>query len=187
MADRWIRSSGNCNEDGLSGEVMSLNIDTFGSRVCFVAFLTDRFLAGEAETLNFEDVSIETWIDTTKLLEIRIFGEKAEWLARRSIANKKVDFQWRLASEYGMVKDEFCERTQTLDIDESEEVQGQESAVYLPEGNRGLMTTGGGKYQLPIKNGENAIKVISYIEYDEDGMAYVYDNRLVGFCQEKGD
>lgn len=184
---RWKDNNGICKETEITEKIISLKTDDYGSRVCFVAFLTDKFLAGKAEAVNLSDVNIESWIDIEKLLEIRIFGEKAEWMARRSMANRGELFQWRLASEDGMEEDEFCIRSQTLDIDDSGKVQEQESAVYLSGGNHKLMTTGGGKYHLPIKEGENAIKVVSYIEYDEDGMAYVYDNRLAGFCQEKGD
>ncbi len=156
---------GMCTES----EVMK-RIRTFSFDYC-IAFQTDRFLSGSSKSK--EDLCDQ--IECEKLLEIRLFSSSEELLAVRTMLNR--EFQWRIASEKGLQKDEYLEWYQTLDIDSKYTENGE-------FGNLSLRSTGGGKYELPIGKEMDRIKVISYISYDEDGMAYIRDNRLAGF--EKG-
>lgn len=139
----------------------------------FVAYQTDRFIAGR------NTLEILRQIDSRRLLEIRLFSENQEVLARRTMIGEGHKFQWRIASEEGLAENEYVERYQTLDIDHTKINIGS-------NGNLQLMTTGGGRYELPISQEQDSIRVISYINYDESGMAYIYDNRLAGFTTQGG-
>ena len=44
----------------------------------------------------------------------------------------------------------------------------------------------GGKYVLPIGETEDSSKIITYIAYDESGMAKAADYRVCGFVQKIG-
>lgn len=139
----------------------------------FTACQTDQFIAGR----NTQEMLRR--IDTSRLLEIRLFSEDQEVLARRTMIGAKHKFQWRIASEEGLLDNEYVERYQTLDIDRTKINSGS-------NGNLQLMTTGGGKYELPVSETHDSIRIISYIGYDESGMAYIYDNRLAGFAAQGG-
>ena len=138
----------------------------------FVAYQTDKFLSGTKESDLIKNV------DYKKLLEIRLFSETGELLARRTMIGSNNKFQWRIADEEKKDKDkDYIIRYQTLDIDTT-------LSSKKNNGNLELFTTGSGKYELPISEEHNRIKIISYIDYDDDGMAFIYDDRLVSF--EKG-
>lgn len=139
----------------------------------FVAYQTDQFIAGR------NTLEILRQIDSSRLLEIRLFSENQEVLARRTMIGAGHKFQWRIASEEGLLENAYVERYQTLDIDRTKINAGL-------NGNLQLMTTGGGKYELPVSEEHDSIRVISYIDYDESGMAYIYDNRLAGFATQGG-
>lgn len=139
----------------------------------FVAYQTDKFISGRSTAAALSQ------IDSKKLLEIRLFSEKKEVLARRTMIGAEHKFQWREASEEGLSNDEYVISYQTLDIDRTKTSLGL-------NGNLRLMTTGGGKYELPIDKNYDSIKVISYIDYDKSGMAYIYDDRLAGFVTQGG-
>ena len=134
----------------------------------YIAFQTDSFLSGSSKIESMDR------IDWTKLLEIRLFSEKNEFLARRTMVGESHEFQWRIASEEGLEKDEYIIRYQTLDIDSNFTEQGE-------FGNLKLVSTGGGRYELPIEEKMECVKIISYITYGNDGMAFIYDDRLAGW------
>ena len=141
----------------------------------FVAFLTDRFLSGHNRREELEQIPED------KLLELRVFNESGEFLARRTMIGAEHKFQWRIASERDIKETdeiEFMTSYQTLDIDAVKTREGK-------NGNLALVTTGGGSYELPIKKEEDTVKVVTYIGYDSDGMAYIYDNRIVGFVKSE--
>lgn len=161
MNKKWKRQ-GICEEQELQ-EILFEDSCNY-----FVAYQTDKFISGRNTSAALSQ------IDSKKLLEIRLFSEIKEILVRRTMIGAKHRFQWREASEEGLLNDEYVERYQTLDIDKTKTCPGL-------NGNLQLMTTGGGKYELPIDKNYNSIRVISYIGYDESGMAYIYDDRLAGF------
>ncbi|MBR1598202.1 MAG: hypothetical protein IJ661_04705 [Lachnospiraceae bacterium] len=136
----------------------------------FVGFMVDKFVSGSI------DDDVNSKIKWDKLLEIRLFSDKGELLANRTMIGEQSKFMWRIANEEGLKKEDYIERVQTLDIDATLTEAG--------EGNCRLVSTGGGSYELPISEDVDSIKIISYVGYDKnDGMAYIYDNRLVGFVK----
>lgn len=166
MHKEWARQ-GTCGEADLLKTVFE---DCYRY---FVAYQTDRFIAGR------NTLKILSQIDSSRLLEIRLFSENQEVLARRTMIGAGRRFQWRIASEEGFSESAYVERYQTLDIDRTKVNAGS-------NGNLQLWTTGGGKYELPVSEMHDSIRVISYIDYGESGMAYVYDNRLAGFAIQGG-
>lgn len=162
MRKEW-KEQGKCKETELNRLIAGMDYSYF------VAYQTDKFLSGADKPSSLDR------IEWHKLLEIRLFSAEKELLARRTMIGENNEFQWRIASEAGLHKEEYIVRYQTLDIDSAYTKEGE-------WGNLNLMTTGGGTYELPIERNMTGIKVISYIGYSsEDGMAYIYDNRLAGF------
>ena len=161
MHKEWT-NQGNCPELELYDKIKCYDY------AYYIAFQTDRFLSGSANIASLDRIEWE------KLLEIRLFSEKGELLARRTMIGENHPFQWRIASEEGLNDDEYMVRYQTLDIDSN----FTELGAF---GNLKLMTTGGGRYELPIDENMKSVKVISYISYGDDGMAFIYDDRFVGF------
>lgn len=175
--DFWAEH-GECDEVNIKDRL--INYDEYDY---YIAFQVDCFLAGTKEMGKL----IER-VNLKQLLEIRLFSEKGEFLARRTRLGSV--FQWRKASEEGIKKKpseenvnerNFLERFQLLDMQSEKTEEGE-------YGNRILTSSSGNRYELPIADGMNGIKVISYIAYDkDDGMAYVYDNRLAGFARVEGE
>ena len=166
MSKEW-KEHGTCSES----EVMNIVADK--SYDCFVAYQTDLFIAGKNTADKLRQIECD------KLLELRLFDREGELLVRRTMIGAENLFQWRVADERGLSEDEFIVKYQTLDIDET-------GSVGEKDGNRVLMTTGGGRFELPIGSGRDTIRIISYVEYDTDGMAHIYDNRLAGFVEKGG-
>ena len=165
MNREWSEK-GVCSEGSVMEKIKGHTFDYY------VAFQVDKFLAGSSKVDSIDR------IDVDKLLEVRLFSDKDELLFNRTMIGAEHEFSWRIASENDGERD-FLVKYQTLDID-SEKTSGGDF------GNLNLMTTGGGKYELPISRNADRIKIYSYIDYDsEDGMAYIYDNRLVGFEEKR--
>ena len=160
------KNQGKCLDNELEEVIKNQDLSTCKY---FVAYFTDGFLSGFVGEGLFEK------IDVGKLLELRIFGEEKELLALRSAIGNNSAFAWRIACEEGMKEDTYLKREQTLDIDETR------SAVVGDEME--IMSTGGGSYRLPITPEEKKVVVISYVKYDSDGLAQVYDNRMAGFAK----
>ena len=165
--DKSGKKSGTCTESQLIDCIADKSYKSF------VAYQTDCFISGHNTDENLGRIEVK------KLLEIRLFNEKEEVMARRTMIGINNPFQWRVANEDGLSKEDYIERLQTLDIDTSCTQQGD-------NGNLCLTTTGGGKFELPIRKEHDSIKIISYIGYDDDGMAYIYDDRLAGFVTKGG-
>lgn len=186
MEKIWIAEKGTCKEESAL-ELLNKNK---GENKFFIALYTDCFDAGYFAGADIPNIS--------RLLEIRVFCENEELLMRRSRIG--TDFQWRIASDkarqenYKKYMEQQCERDdlkinlppkeemiydtryQLLDINDKYSWEHNEE-----EKNTKLFTTVGGSYKLPIKKGQNAIKVMSYLEYDENGVATISDSRLCGF------
>lgn len=169
----WIKDSGTVTEEDLLQTVKEKTTDG----QLFLAFSTDHFLAGRAEGEELNRLKPEN------LLELRIFSEKQEVCFRRSFTGE--DFQWRLASEKGIPESGFLVQYQTMDVNGKRSMN--EKALAERNGNRVLYTTGGGKYSLPVKEDDNSVKVIAYIDYDRNGMAKITDHRLCGFLRRDAE
>lgn len=163
MNNRW-KEHGECGEDLLVDAIYSEGYDYY------FAFLTDQFLSGKAV---YEELKK---INAKKLLELRLVNRTQEALAVRTMIGADHPFQWRIASEEGLKSDEYIVRYQTLDIDLNH-------TEKLENGTLKVMTTGGGIFELPELSGRDTIRVISYVGYDQDGMAYIFDNRLAEFVR----
>ena len=179
----WIRENGVCNENDLSG----LLRDQMSADSYFAAYQTDRLLSGRPDQI--ED------IDPSKLLEIRIFDEQTEFLARRSVIKKP--FMWRIADDKTLSErvkmraddpnnlypaDEsmyFHTGYQMLDVntDKSKEITGEDGTFVKTD----FMSTVGGRYSLPITKNIQKIKTKTYYSYDADGMVSADDFRMCSF------
>jgi len=185
----WVAASGEAAPEESRKIIADFAKDHEGSR--YIAFHTDRFAAGYADTLEKE--TAET------LLELRVFTEKAELhLIRTSLSSP---FQYRVADDETLRRniaaiessDSFLKnpdhyRTlsrQVLDIN-------RKFPPFMKKekdenGCRKLCTTGGGHYALPIEEGDDTAVVITYLTYDEkNGVCSAADYRLAGFESEKG-
>lgn len=151
-----------------------------GGRAVLLAGCTDRYVAGVAENGSRPD------FNPARLLELRLFREDSELWAHRSAVGSP--FSWRIADDNALkdnVKDLTpgffasadnyrVERVQRLDADPSASGAGS------------LMTLGGGRYSLPVTD-EDTIRVVTYLDYDENGIARAVDVRMKGFELEGGN
>ena len=166
----WIKDSGLIEEKELIQEAL-LKIS---EEALFLAYSTDSFLAGHA---NEDEIGT---LKPENLLELRIFSKEEEFLWRQSRVGDV--FQYRHASEKEITRDQYMIHYQTLDINRDRtEKEGNLTDSY---GNRILYTTVGGKYKLPIEKNADSSKIISYIDYDKNGMAKIMDYRLCGFVRQ---
>lgn len=104
-----------------------------------------------------------------KLLELVAFDESGEVRFRRFCVGE--DFFVRELLTESAAEDDaggYFDKTQFLDIDTKRSNGCVKFAI------------GGGKYHLPVPDAEKLV-VRYYYRFDEDGMAYVYDKRLVRF------
>ena len=109
-------------------------------------------------------------VDADKLLELVAFDESGEVRFRRFCVDE--DFFVRDILTESATEDEsggYFDKAQFLDIDTKRSKDGVKFAI------------GGGKYHLPVPDAEKLV-VRYYYKFDEDdGMANVYDKRLVRF------
>ncbi len=169
---KWIKQHGVIKEDEIINQMMKYE----GKENSFLAYSTDSFYAGKVEKEQLEQLKKEN------LLEVRIFSETEETCFQRSSIGKM--FQWRTASENGLEKTDYLVQYQTLDLNKKR--MEEEGNLKDPFGNKILYTTVGGKYVLPIGETEDSSKIITYIAYDESGMAKAADYRVCGFVQKIG-
>ncbi len=163
MSREWIIENGQGPAGNLDS-YLSEKKETF-SGMKYIAMYPDSFRSGiYGDGLKLED-----------LLEARIFNDEMElWITRNSIGE---DFSWRIASEKDCRADAgaYYEQYQLIDMDT------KLSGKPLDDGCIEIISTVGGKYALPIAAGQKRIKIITYVDYDENGMAYAADNRICCF------
>ena len=141
-----------------------------------IAYFADAFRADYADRM-LEAVQS----DLDKLLELRIFDETQElWLHR---SHQEEAFSWRVASEAQMEEKErkrfSFETRQLLDLGES-----TDATPKFEHGLRVLRTEGGRRFLLPIKGTDRYVRIMNYVDYEEDGVANTADHRLIGFAEE---
>lgn len=178
MREPWIRNCGTADAAGAAEMMTAWQNAHPGCKTLF--FCTDRFVC-DPETAGK---------DAGHLLEARLFTENAElWLHRGSVG---APFAWREADDTALaenVKDRTpsflsdpahyrTESVQKLDIDVT-----ARPAEPAGAGFRSLMTTGGRGYTLPV-DGENAVRLVVYMDYDENGVCRQKDFRCAGFVSE---
>ena len=166
MEYKWIKKIGSCsNKDIISIIKANLHEDCV-----FLAGCTDTYISGRDGLETFLKEKVDD------LLELRVFSEEREILFTRSMIDSK--FQWRLTD------DEALERTDYLDTEQFIDINTNSSFSKGEGGMMRICTTVGGWYSLPIKAGQNAVKIRSYITYDQYGMASVTDHRVCGFIKK---
>lgn len=119
-----------------------------------------------------------------KLLEIRCFDENGEFHAVRSELGEPFSFR-RIHDKESKLCDEgaFFDESQYLDIDSARTEKENDNYIYA---------TGGGRYHLPVDKIKNStlpendmLLVRYYYRFDDDGVANIYDWRLVGFTDKE--
>ena len=164
MEYKWMKEKGSCS----GKEIISI-IKTHMDEDCL-------YLAGCTDTYASGSIDLEMFLKekADDLLELRVFSGEREFLFSRSMVGSR--FQWRLADDEGLEKTDYMDTEQYIDIN---------PALSKEEGNMmRICTTVGGSYSLPIKAGQNAVKIRSYIDYDQYGMASVADHRVSGFIKK---
>lgn len=106
-------------------------------------------------------------LQENKLLELRAFDENSEYRIYRSTVD--TDFYERYVEDSN-----YFDTEQFMDIDST-----------ANKGNT-RKTIGGGSFHLPPMY-ESATKIVirNYIKYDDDGIASVYDWRIVRLKEDK--
>ncbi len=163
MSKEWIKEKGYGPLDSLNAFISEKKDILTGMK--YIAMYPDSFKSGIFGN-NF-------CID--ELLEARIFDEEKEFLIYRSSLGE--EFAWRIASEKGCVASDkfYYEQYQMIDIN------AEKSGAVTDNGCIDILSTVGGRYSLPIASDDKRIKIITYVDYDENGMAYAADNRICGF------
>ena len=161
----WIEEQGCADAAQLSKKLLEL----CGENHLYLAYFTDSFTSGNMSGIEMEKLSVD------KLLEIRIF-------------RLGTDFKWRLASDQARTE-KFKELKNT---EEGKSLPPKEEMTYLIQyhtldikkrlSENRILSTVGGIYNLPLKENESKVKVMTYLSYDEIGMAAAVDFRICGFC-----
>ena len=173
----WIRESGSCS----ASELPALARSFTQSQDRAAAFYVDRFQAANRGYVEKLLESVET------LLELRIFREEAEFLARRT--DLSAEFSWRIADDDALKKN-FGDAVKARHVMETRQILDI-SPDYLPYrtgerdafGCRKLRSSVGGHYALPLDDGKDYgyVRIVNYVSYNQDGIAGVADFRIVGF------
>lgn len=165
MSKEWIKESGAGPKEALK-TFMDGKSDSLAD-MTYIAMYPDSFCSGRYNG----GLKLDT------LLEARIFNDNMELLVSRN--SIKEDFSWRIASEQGTEgSDKYCfEQYQIIDIN------AEKSGEPMEDGCINIMSTVGGQYRLPITMDQKRIKIITYVDYDKNGMAYVADDRICSFVR----
>lgn len=177
----WIEEQGDITPEQLAEKLSGYCV---GERL-FLAYFTDGFVSGHATREEIQKLPVET------LLEIRIFCDEMEFLARRSSLGKA--FVWRLASD--RARSENFRKYQ--ENGEGKVLPAKEEMTYLISyqtldikerlGENRILSMVGGNYSLPLEGRENAAKIMTYLTYDERGMAAAADFRICGFAERDNE
>lgn len=191
MSDLWVKSFGKwTNGEFKTGVVDYLKTEPNKEKRYILALYANRFVCASVQKLQEIKKLDDLLGDIEWLLEMRVFDEDQELWAHRTMLGQP--FSWRVASDATLKEkaeqqtDDFLkkpenhrlEQKQLLDIDKKH--PSDKEPIY---GGKSLRSTGRGEYELPIEEGQDAVTLVSYIRYDEIGMAHVVDYRLKGFCK----
>ncbi len=136
------------------------------------ALHTDRFYCGNVAA-----------IVPSHLMELRIFNDDGEFKAIRFELGR--EFYWRYISDTDFRNKLKCERDSFLADFKNrifDEVQYLDIDKTISDGTS-YVNTGGGHYSLPVEKAER-ILVRSYIDYDDNGILSIDDNRIVRIMKE---
>ena len=138
----------------------------------YIAVLSDKIDCGLYKNGAFISAEPGYEIDLSKLLELRIFNEKAEYRAFRDNLGEAKLYK-RIASDDDPKYEIRFDELQYLDIDTNRTAQCKEENA--------LVTTGGGKFFLSDKNNKRKVLVRTYLTKGEHGIEYAFDWRIVGY------
>ena len=125
---------------------------------------TDHFEVVSAK--DIDEVNVE------KLLDIRAFNDRAEVRLYRDYFGNPFNKLVVISDEDEGFSD-YYDDEQFLDID---------LRRSLDRGNDKVIATGGGVYSLPFIPTKDAKVIIrNYVDYDEDGQAFIKAWRVAGF------
>ena len=139
----------------------------------YLAIFSDR-----VEWAEYSDAVLDA-LDVERLLELRVFNPVSGFRALRATIGED-GFACRLADDSNLPPggeapdfvENYFDEVHFLDID-------------LKRSDPGIgeyRTTGGGAYTLPVTNAER-VKIRNYLEYDDEGVAFVKDFRIVGIIR----
>ena len=121
----------------------------------YIAMHIDRPEIGQAVSDRVSQISVDN------LMELRIFNSDWELFATRSRCGE--EFKWRVTSDKELETQDYIVRYQAIDLNKVKSMRN---------GN-----------ELQISDQVKRAKVMSYIAYDEFGMAKAVDNRVCGFVE----
>lgn len=153
----------------LAFDLLKNNIGLFDGSD-YVAVLSDRVDCGLYKGGSFISAQTNAESDFSKLLELRVFNEKAEYRAFRDNLGDTKFFE-RIASDDDEKYTIRFDELQYLDIDSAR-------TAKCGEGNA-LITTGGGKFYLFDKENKRKVLVRTYLKKGEHGIEYAFDWRIV--------
>ncbi len=142
----------------------------------YIAVLSDRVDCGQYRDGVFISAKDEVESDFSKLLELRVFTDKAEYSAWRDNLGESKFFD-RIASDDDDRYKTYFDELQYLDIDSIRTEKCREKNA--------LLTTGGGKFYLFEKEKKSKVLVRTYLKQGEHGIEYVFDWRVVGYRDAK--
>ena len=180
MKDVWVKDSGIKKET----EAAAFIEQNAAGYEMFIALCTDRMVCAKAEHIK------TVTDDIAHLLDLRLFNSDSELHMVRTMMG--ADFTWRIADDRIIaenVKDKgdffnnpenyMLPVTQKLDIDGNR--TPEQNSKF---GGRMLRTTGGGIYELPVEKDTDAVELVNYIRYDDNGTANIVDFRIKGFTKK---
>ena len=182
----WILDSGLCPETAAAAKVSAFLrpdgkdalLDAF-----LLAFYADRFWAARGECIP------PSLPDVENLLEVRVCRTDAElWMHRSRLG---AAFAWRVADDAAL----WNHTEQNADLFSPDDYRF-ETVQLLDIARRGgkdeygcmeVRSTTGGRYALPVADGDDRVKIVNYISYNADGVAGIADFRVAGFASpERG-
>ncbi len=165
MKKPWIASSGSADSARLA-EIVARYAEGKKNLTVLRAY-TDQYLGCRFEgAIELPD----------HLLEIRVFDADSELLARRTALGEA--FSWRIADD-GVIADNLKEEEGFFACPDHYRMEIFQK-LDRDEKAKALTTTGGRQYTLPVQ-GENTIRLVQYLAYDENGLAHAADFRMAGF------
>lgn len=164
MKYKWILASGSCEHDS----IMPLVTAYMEGAYQYLTGCTDCYKSGRTDLSDFLEKKGKD------ILEMRVFSPDREILFTRSRVGQP--FAWRATDDSALEKTDYLDTEQYLDIN-TELSQAESDGIQL-------FTTVGGAYKLPIGVGSNAVRIRTYIAYDDNGMGSVMDHRVCGFTKK---
>ncbi len=162
----WIKECGESSLEQIQAKAYEFLKNA--PKAVLLAACTDSY---QGEALESGEVTLPE-----QLLELRLFTESAElWAHRTTTAHP---FAWRIADD-DTLKSSVRDRSGYFADPGHYQIPSVQKLDIDTTFDR-LRTTGGRYYTIPITD-ENAVRLIQYVDYDENGNAHAVDFRVAGF------